>query len=201
MNADVARSRLIEFGRLAHQRNWIPATSGNFSQRTGADEILVTASGVHKGYLGESDFLRVTLDGQALDPVTPSAETCLHLQLYRHFPAINCVLHVHPLAATLLAEVTTPTLCFAQLELLKAFEGIDTHETRGCLPVVPNSQDMQVLAAAVKPFLDQPILPAYLIRGHGVYVWGRDYAAAFRHLEALDFLLTCAVSRPGLLQG
>ena len=67
--------------------------------------------------------------------------------------------------------------------------------------MVPNSQDMQVLAAAVEPFLDQPILPAYLIRGHGIYVWGRDYAAAFRHLEALDFLLTCAISRPGLLQG
>lgn len=200
MNTDLIKSRLIQFGRFAHQRNWVPATSGNFSQRTGANEVLVTASGVHKGYLGDSDFLRVTLDGQALEPLTPSAETHLHLQLYRHFPAVNCVLHVHPLAATLLADVTTPTLRFAQLELLKAFEGIDTHEASGCLPVVSNSQDMQALAAAVEPFLRESILPAYLIRGHGVYVWGRDYPAAFRHLEALDFLLTCAVARPGILQ-
>ena len=33
--------------------------------------------------------------------------------------------------------------------------------------------------------------PGYLIRGHGLYTWGRDVAEALRHLEAFDFLFTC----------
>jgi methylthioribulose-1-phosphate dehydratase len=195
MGIDHLKSQLIEFGRYAHQRSWVPATSGNFSQRVSAEEILITASGMHKGYLSEGDFLLTSLRGETLDPRKPSAETHLHLQLYQHYPAVNCVLHVHTLSATLLADFAAPEIRLSRLELLKAFDGIDTHEVDACLPVVANSQNMQTLAAAVEPYLAQPILPAYLISGHGVYVWGKDYPSAFRHLEALDFLLTCTVAK------
>jgi methylthioribulose-1-phosphate dehydratase len=196
MSIDRLKSELIQFGQYAHQRSWVPATSGNFSQRIGPAEILVTASGVHKGYLSADDFLRVTLEGEALEPRRPSAETALHLQLYRRYGSVNCVLHVHTMAATMLSDFTEAEIHFAELELLKAFDGIDTHEVSRALPVIPNSQNMQTLAAAVEPYFDQPILPAYLIRGHGVYVWGNDYPSAFRHLEALDFLLACTLARP-----
>ena len=30
---------------------------------------------------------------------------------------------------------------------------------------------------------------AYLIRGHGVYTWGKDIAECYRHLEAIEHLL------------
>lgn len=195
MSLEQLKSELIEFGHYAHRRHWVPATSGNFSQRLSPGDILITASGVHKGYLTEHDFLRVSPEGEALEPRTPSAETLLHLQLYRRFPAVNCVLHVHPLAATLLADFVDPAIRFAGLELLKAFDGITTHDTDCSLPVIANSQDMHALAAAIEPCFDAPMLPAYLIRGHGVYVWGSDYRSAFRHLEALDVLLTCTTAK------
>jgi methylthioribulose-1-phosphate dehydratase len=200
MSIDRLKSELIQFGQYAHQRSWVPATSGNFSQRVEPAEILVTASGVHKGYLTADDFLRVTLDGEPLEPRRPSAETELHLQLYRHYPAVKCVLHVHTMAATILSDFTEAEIRFSQLELLKAFDGIDTHEVSRSLPVIPNSQNMQTLAAAIEPYFGEPILPAYLIRGHGVYVWGSDYPSAFRHLEALDFLLSCTLARPYTLR-
>jgi methylthioribulose-1-phosphate dehydratase len=39
-------------------------------------------------------------------------------------------------------------------------------------------------------------MPAgYIIRGHGVYVWGRDMAAALARLEGLEFLLACVLER------
>lgn len=200
MEIDRLKSELVEFGRHAHRHGWVPATSGNFSQRLGADEILITASGVHKGFLTDADFLRVTLAGKPLDAQKPSAETELHLQIYRHFPATSCVLHVHPMAATVLSDIAEAAIDLSQLELLKAFDGIDTHDVECALPVIENSQNMKTLAAAVEPFLARPALPAYLIRGHGVYVWGRDYPSAFRHLEALDFLLGCAVQKRQLLR-
>jgi methylthioribulose-1-phosphate dehydratase len=195
MSIEQLKSELIEFGRYAQQRSWVPATSGNFSQRVSPEEVLITASGMHKGYLSENDFLRITTGGEPLDPKKPSAETHLHLQLYRHYPTVNCVLHVHTMAATILSDFTEPVIHFSQLELLKAFDGIDTHEANCCLPVIANSQDMHTLAAAIEPYFAAPMLPAYLICGHGVYVWGKDYPSAFRHLEALDFLLTCSVAK------
>jgi methylthioribulose-1-phosphate dehydratase len=200
MSIDQLKSELIGFGHYAHQRSWVPATSGNFSQRVSPEEILITASGTHKGYLTENDFLRITPGGETLDSRRPSAETDLHLQLYRRHPAVNCVLHVHTMTATILSDFTEPAIRFSQLELLKAFDGIDTHEATCCLPVVPNSQNMQTLADAIEPYFEQPMLPAYLISGHGVYVWGKDYPTAFRHLEALDFLLTCTVTKSNLMR-
>jgi len=38
----------------------------------------------------------------------------------------------------------------------------------------------------------------YLIRGHGVYVWGADMDVALARLEALEFLLACELAHRGL---
>ena len=35
------------------------------------------------------------------------------------------------------------------------------------------------------------ILTRYLIRAHGLYAWGADASEAWRHLEALEYLLRC----------
>ena len=35
----------------------------------------------------------------------------------------------------------------------------------------------------------RPGLPGFLIAGHGLYAWGATLADAWRHLEALEFLL------------
>lgn len=198
------RSReLAEIGRDLHARGWVPATSGNLSMRLGADRALVTASGRHKGRLGDSDFLVVDLEGRpwndpsaadAAPTVRPSAETLLHTQLYALLPAADTVLHCHSPAATVLSRQLADQhqLVLTDYELLKAFPGIATHATTLPVPIFDNEQDMRSLAAKTAPYIDaQPACPAYLIRGHGVYVWGDSAAACMRHLEALDFLLQC----------
>ena len=43
--------------------------------------------------------------------------------------------------------------------------------------------------------LHTPIEHAVLIRGHGVYVVGRNYKQALRHLEGLEFLFSCELER------
>jgi methylthioribulose-1-phosphate dehydratase len=62
------------------------------------------------------------------------------------------------------------------------------------VPVVENHQDMRVLGERVAPLLTGPAkLHGYLIAGHGLYTWGKNLPEAFRHLEALEFLLECAL--------
>ena len=57
---------MITAGALFHARGWVPATGGNFSARVGNEQLLITASGIHKGELGENDFLISDLDTEKL---------------------------------------------------------------------------------------------------------------------------------------
>jgi methylthioribulose-1-phosphate dehydratase len=74
--------------------------------------------------------------------------------------------------------------------MLKALSGVATHAHRESIPVVENTQDWCAAAPAVEALLrDRPDAHGLLIRGHGLYTWGRDLEETWRHLEAFDFLL------------
>jgi methylthioribulose-1-phosphate dehydratase len=44
-------------------------------------------------------------------------------------------------------------------------------------------------------------VPAYLIRGHGAYGWGKDMEEAERVIEALEHLLSCEIEAIRLQAG
>ncbi|MFL6591170.1 MAG: methylthioribulose 1-phosphate dehydratase [Luteimonas sp.] len=171
-----------------------PATSSNFSRRLDDRHAAITVSGRDKGRLVEDDIMVVDVDGQAVgDTRRPSAETLLHTQLYRRFAEVGCVLHTHSRVQTVASRLYSGSghVPLEGYELLKAFAGNDTHETRIDVPVLSNTQDMRTLAAQVDALLDRQCMWGYLIDGHGLYTWGRDMAEARRHLDAFEFLLDC----------
>ncbi|EIJ34599.1 methylthioribulose 1-phosphate dehydratase [Thiothrix nivea] len=187
------RDELIVAGQFFHSRGWVPATSSNFSARLGAETLLITSSGQHKGRLdAESGFLRVDLQGVSLDAdKRPSAETGLHTLMYQRDPAMGCVLHTHSVNATVLS-MRQSQVVLEGYEVQKAFPSVDTHDSCLVIPVFPNSQDIPALAQAVGLYLDaNPQTVGYLIRGHGLYTWGVTVADAQRHVEALEFLFEC----------
>ncbi|APR80998.1 Methylthioribulose-1-phosphate dehydratase [Minicystis rosea] len=198
-------AELIVVSRAFWARGWAPATSGNFSARLGENTVLVTASGLDKGELTEEGLLAIDLDGALVPPSVgrPSAETALHLALYRRFPDAFAVLHVHAPAATTLSMVTGAgsEVRLAGWEMLKALAGVSTHEHVELVPVVANDQDTQRLARYAGERLDRlPGAHAYLIAGHGLYTWGRSVAEARRHVEALEALFDLELRR-SMIQG
>lgn len=190
-----AARAIADAGRELAALGWTPATSSNFSMRLEDDRAAITISGRDKGRLGEGDIMVVDLEGRAEDPeLRPSAETLLHMQLYKRLPGVGCVLHTHSRVQTIASRLYAREgrVHLEGYELLKAFAGTTTHEVALDLPVLPNSQDMGVLARQVDAFLDRsPPLYGYLIEGHGIYAWGADIAETRRHLEAFEFLLSC----------
>ena len=184
---------LIRAGRFFFERGWVPATAGNFSARLDDERLVITASGRHKGELDADSFLVINIKGEVLTPDRrPSAETALHLQMYRRDPTVGSVLHTHSRPATLLSRLCPEGVVLEGYEVLKAFPGVDTHETRMVVPVFPNDQDVPRLAARVEAFMSEhPVVHGYLIAGHGLYTWGRSVAEARRQVEAFEFLLEC----------
>lgn len=185
---------LVEAGRFLYGRNMVPATSGNLSARLGDGRLAVTVSGRHKGRLSEADIMPVDAAGHSLDGRRPSAETLLHVQVYRRFPEMGAVLHPHSVNATLLSLLERERVVLRDYELLKAFPGIDTHMCTLTVPVFANDQDIPRLAARVDAWMDEhgPV-PGYLIGGHGFYTWGKTVEDALRHVEAFEFLFECEI--------
>lgn len=186
-----AQQAIVTVGRWLDRKGWAPATSGNYSTRLDDGSFAVTVSGRHKGRLTPDDVMRVDAMGAALDGKTPSAETALHLAVYRSFPEVGAVLHSHsPLAVGFSRAIAGDGYALRGHEMLKALPGIATHDTAVTLPIVENSQDMAAIETAVAPRLLAPgAIPAYLIRSHGLYGWGRDMAEAERVIEAIEWMI------------
>jgi methylthioribulose-1-phosphate dehydratase len=188
--------QLLARARSYIGRGWSPATSGNYSVRTAADACAVTASGSDKAALTPADLLALTLDGNydRSNAKRPSAETELHLMLYRRDPAIGAVLHTHSPAGTVLSRVHRgDSLELSDYELLKAFSGVDTHAVTVTVPILANDQDVARLARAADDALAAAGERCYgfLIRGHGLYAWGATISDAARHVDAFEYLLRC----------
>ena len=196
----LAVGRIVDAGRRMNRFGWVPATAGNISVRLPeGDRIAITRSGVHKGFLDAADVMVVDLDGRPEEAeARPSAETGLHCGIYRSFPEAGAVLHGHSVAVTVLSRaVEGESLRLEGYELLKAFPGLPTHDAAVDLPVLDNDQDIARLQAAVErrwQRMAAPPVPGYLIRGHGIYVWGPDMPAALTRLEALEFMLDCELA-------
>jgi len=201
MSLDEAVEAIIASGRRLDAHGLAPATSGNYSVRLGDGRIAVTVSGRHKGRLSRGDVMLVDMDGVALETKKPSAETALHTVIYRLYPHVNAVLHVHAVSVVALTRHLrgATEVVLRGYEMLKAFPGITTHEITVGIPIFENSQDIPTLAREVCDDTSQRLrsgktqAPTYLIRGHGAYAWGKDLEEAERVIEALEHLLSCEI--------
>jgi methylthioribulose-1-phosphate dehydratase len=193
---DALADELIAAGRFFHSRGWVPATGGNFSASLSAGQVLITASGVHKGELRREDFVVIDLDGrpQCADARKTSYETGLHLQLYRFDPHIGAVLHVHSVANTILSR-QAGRLLLQGYELQKILPGNPDPELAVEVPIFNNDQNIVRLSELVEKHMRVRSIPAYLVAGHGLYAWGHNLAQARHRVEALEFMFECELRR------
>jgi methylthioribulose-1-phosphate dehydratase len=194
-----AARALAETGERLDRRGLAPATAGNFSMRLSDGTLAITVSGSHKGRLSEHEIMHATAAGASLDGKKPSAETLLHCLVYAADPTAGAVLHTHSVAGTVLSLELAGQggILLAGYEMLKVYPTVGTHETSAMLPLVENSQDMPALAESLRALFTSgsPPLPAFYIRGHGLYAWGPTLAAAEAIVEGSEFLLACEWER------
>jgi methylthioribulose-1-phosphate dehydratase len=185
---------LCEVGRLFGERQWCLATGGNFSVRIDTAHCLITRSGVDKSQLSVDDLMVCDLGGAPADAgLKPSAETALHTCLYKLDERTCSVLHTHSVVSTVASRAVNADLVLHGFEMQKAIDGVKSHDERLVIPLLDNSQDITELAEAVREryALGHMRACGFLVRGHGLYAWGESLAAATRHIEGLEFLISC----------
>lgn len=208
-SSEPLRQALVDLGRRYGDLGWLLGTSGNLSARFARDDgrpaAVVTASGRHKARLDATDFVEVDLDGELLaagPDARPSAEASIHLAIYRRVPRAAYALHVHTVASTRLNAPRPATqgrpavVAFTGVEMIKGY-GLWDEGDVARLPVFDNHADVARIAAEVYEHLAAPdpiVVPALVVRGHGITAWGETAFDADRHLEVTEFLCRLATA-------
>ncbi len=198
------RAALVEIARDFHARGWMAGTAGNLSAREDDGHFWITASGKPKGRLDENDFLLVrvkdgTIAEKRVATDKPSAETAIHVALYRRFPEARAALHVHlieGMIAASRAKKDAKALRLPAIEMIKGFD-IWQQNPKVDLPLFENHLDVARIAKEIEARFkkSKPAVTALMIRDHGPTVWGADLQQAYNRFEILDFLLRYAAAR------
>jgi methylthioribulose-1-phosphate dehydratase len=193
---------LCTTARWCYARGWAPATSGNFSVRVSGieqDYVLITPSGMDKGVLFPDDLIEVDFEGTVMSGQgKPSAETALHLVLYRARLDAGAILHVHSVWNTLISAryAARGHVPIEGYEILKGLADVSTHEHVEKVPILENTQEYSILSSQLARALEEnPGVHGVLLSRHGLYTWGESVAEARRHLEALEFLFEIEMRR------
>jgi len=189
-----SHAELAEAGREFYRRGWVLGTSGNFSMLSSREpmRICITSSGVDKGKLDETGFLELDENAQIVQGFgSPSAETLLHLTVYRALPKVGSVLHTHSVWGVILSDVFLKggAIEIKGYEMLKGLSGVTTHEHTEWVPIIENSQNYDALSAQIEALLhDNPGIHGFYLHRHGLYTWGDSVAEVRRHVEIFEFL-------------
>lgn len=169
------KNELIEYGRMAGDKNYTPGISGNLSARCG-DMVVITSSGVANGYLTENDFAVVNFDGNAIEGEKPSSERMLHIEFYKKRPEMNYVMHVHSPYLTAFASAGIALDDKISPEIIYCFEKIPLAEYS-----IPGSKEL--VEKTSKYFENYDVV---LMANHGVIIAGKDIKDAFYKLDLCE---------------
>lgn len=169
------KNELIEYGRMAGDKNYTPGISGNLSTRCG-DMVVITSSGVANGYLTENDFAVVDFDGNAIEGEKPSSERMLHIEFYKKRPEMNYVMHVHSPYLTAFASAGIALDDKISPEIIYCFEKIPLAEYS-----IPGSKEL--VEKTSKYFENYDVV---LMANHGVIIAGKDIKDAFYKLDLCE---------------
>lgn len=191
---DDPRELLAEVAEVFYSRGWMYGTAGNLSLRSEDGTFWITASGKQKGLLTPQDFLRIAPDGKVLERGLPgdrpSAETSLHQALYALYPEARACFHVHTVAGNVAARLAPgEQLPLPPLEMIKGL-GVWDENPEVSLDLFPNHADVPRIARAMTERFraTPPRLPGFLIRDHGLTVWGASAATAFNCIELFEYI-------------
>ncbi len=110
-NERLLRDELIRVNRIVVERGLIRSSDGNISVRLNRNTLLITPSGVYKGWMSPEDLIVMDMEGmavQAKEGLHPTSETFMHLEVYRQRPDVQAVIHAHPPFSTALTIAGKP---------------------------------------------------------------------------------------------
>jgi L-fuculose-phosphate aldolase len=178
LKANAIAKQIVDICERLHGRNMLAAADGNISYRISDDEILITPSGIAKGFMNPEQMAVINIKNEILEG-KPSTERLMHLEIYKSSPNAKAVVHAHPPTA-IAWSIAQPELkklpsdCLSEVIL-----------ATGDIPFVPYARPGTLqMGEVLKPFL--PHHRAMILRCHGAVAWGEDLEEAYRGMERIE---------------
>lgn len=176
-NLFTLKKQIVEVGKRMYDRGYVASNDGNISAKIDDEKIVITPTGVSKGYLTPDMMVVVDMNGKVLNgDKKASSEVFMHIQVYKDRPDVRSVCHSHPPYATGYAVAGIPLDKCILPEVIIALGNIPIVEygTPGTdefyKPVVPLLKDYD----------------AFLLANHGALTVGKDVLNAYHKMETLE---------------
>lgn len=167
------RDELVRHYRWLRQYGYNDSHSGNASVREG-DVVWITPTGACADTLSAADLIACPLRGDIAEGA--SLDASLHLEVYRRNPAAKAVLHSH-------GPHTVALTLDGRDYLPPDFEG-QFYFPRVPVLNIPYERYLDDSPAAVADTL--AAYPIAIVRGHGIYAWGRSVNLAYKWTCSLE---------------
>jgi len=171
-------NQIVEICQRLYNRNMLAAADGNISFRISDDEILITPSGISKGFMKPSEMAVINLKGDVLVG-KPSSERLMHLEVFRRCSGAKAIVHAHPPTA-IAWSIARPDLKKLPSECLS-----EVILATGDIPFVPYARPgTEDMGKVLVPYLPQH--QAMILKNHGAIAWGQDLDEAYRGMERIE---------------
>lgn len=168
--------QICDVMRLMYEQEVVVANDGNVSCRLPNGNILITASGVLKGFMTPDMVIECDPEGNSLDGRRVTTEIKMHVEAYKVRPDIRAVVHGHPIMAVALS------LAGISLAECNIPEIIVTMGTIPTAPyATPGTYDLPAVLASHLRNGD-----AVVMERHGVVCVGSDLFDGFKKMEMVE---------------
>lgn len=176
MKVENKTRELVQYYRWLRERDINDSHSGNGSVRDGS-ALWITPTGACADSLRPWQLVRCDIESGGADGHGASSDLALHREVYLRNPDAGAVLHghgVHAIALTLDGERFQAVDLEGELYFKDGVPVID----------IPYEEYFSASPALVGAALAKH--PAAIVRGHGLYAWGRDLDQAYKWLCSLE---------------
>jgi L-fuculose-phosphate aldolase len=171
------RGDIVEVGKRMYAKGFVAANDGNISVRLSDDAVMITPTGVSKGYMNPEDMIITDMQGQVVDGTKkPSSEIKMHLEVYRNRPDVHAVCHAHPQKATAFAVARKVCQQVALPEVIFSIGSVALADY-----ATPSTQQLPDSIRDIVKTTD-----AILLANHGALTVGSDVFDAYYKMETLE---------------
>lgn len=171
------KKEIIEVGKRIYNRGYVASNDGNISVRVNEENILITPTGISKGFMTPDDLIIVDMEGNLVKGKRKqSSEFKMHLQIYTARPDVISVCHAHPPYATGFAVAGIPLDKMVLPEVII---------TLGTVPVVEyGTTGTDELYGKISKYIQN--YDAFLLANHGALTVGNSILNAYHKMETLE---------------
>ena len=179
MSLSEIKEYICEIGERMYNSGFVAANDGNISVLTKDNDVIVTPTGISKGFMKPEMMVKINKNGTIVEEneYNPSSEYKMHLKVYDKNNEVGAVVHAHPPYATAFAVAGKP---LKEKILPEAIVSL------GTVPIAKyGTPSTNEVPKSIEKFLKD--YNAVLLENHGALTWGENLKEAYYRMETLEF--------------